>query len=145
MKGYVDSVANLSSYSNANVSAYLPTHSGNISAANVSVSGNLTVNGTMTATTIVETSSAALKENINPITDALALISQLQGVTYDRRDGSTYNEAGLIAEEVNRVLPNLVAVDSQGQPVGVLYTKLTAYLIEAVKSLKDEIDRLKGS
>jgi hypothetical protein len=99
----------------------------------------------MTATTIVETSSAALKENINPITDALALISQLQGVTYDRRDGSTYNEAGLIAEEVNRVLPNLVAVDSQGQPVGVLYTKLTAYLIEAVKSLKDEIDRLKNN
>jgi hypothetical protein len=50
MKGYVDSVANLSSYSNANVSAYLPTYSGNISAANVSVSGNLTVNRNATIT-----------------------------------------------------------------------------------------------
>jgi hypothetical protein len=132
-------------YSNADVATYLPTYSGNISAANVNVSGNLTVNGTMTATNIVESSSETLKENINPITDALALISQLQGVTYDRRDGSTHNEAGLIAEEVNRVLPNLVALDDQGRPLGVQYTKLTAYLIEAVKSLKLEIDRLKGS
>ena len=131
--------------SSGNLLAYSDS-TGEITYSNVTVTstGNLTVSGTMTATTIVETSSATLKENINPITDALGLIAQLQGVTYDRRDGSTHNEAGLIAEEVNRVLPNLVSLDDQGQPIGVYYTKLTAYLIEAVKSLKAEIDQLKG-
>lgn len=131
--------------SSGNLLAYSDS-TGEITYSNVTVTstGNLTVSGTMTATTIVETSSATLKENINPITDALGLIAQLQGVTYDRRDGSTHNEAGLIAEEVNRVLPNLVSLDDQGRPMGVYYTKLTAYLIEAVKTLKAEIDQLKG-
>jgi hypothetical protein len=69
---------------------------------------------------------------------------QLVGVVYDRKDGSRYNEAGLIAEEVNKVLPNLVSKNADGNPESIYYTKLTAYLIEAVKSLKEEINELKG-
>jgi hypothetical protein len=68
----------------------------------------------------------------------------LFGVTYDRRDGSRQNEAGLIAEDVIKVLPNLVTKNLQGNIDGIQYTKLTAYLIEAVKTLKQEIDSLKG-
>jgi hypothetical protein len=41
-------------------------------------------------------------------------------------------------------LPNLVTVDSSGNPHGINYTKLTAYLIEAVKELKNELDSIKG-
>ena len=67
------------------------------------------------------------------------------GRTYDRRDGSKKNEAGLIAEDVNNVLPNLISYDADGKPSGINYTKLSAYLIEAVKTLKGEIDILKGS
>jgi hypothetical protein len=104
----------------------------------VGIGGNLFVGGALT-----ESSSATLKENITPIDGALDLILQLTGVIYDRRDGSRKNEAGLIAEEVNKVLPNLITLDDQGIPLGVQYTKLTAYLIEAVKSLKAEIDQLK--
>lgn len=100
----------------------------------------LQVNGTIT-----ETSSIALKENINPIENALDSIVQLLGVTYDRKDGSTKNEAGLIAEDVNRVIPSVVAKDANGNPTGINYSRLSAYLIEAVKSLKQEIDVLKGS
>lgn len=104
------------------------------------VGGNLLVNGIIT-----ETSSIALKENVMPIENALDSILQLVGVTYDRKDGSTKSEAGLIAEDVNRVLPNLVTKDSKGKPQGINYSKLSAYLIEAVKSLKSEIDSLKGN
>lgn len=98
-----------------------------------------TFTGTMTAGSIVESSSIVYKENVEPITGALDKIIQLAGVTYDRKDGSKYNEAGLIKEEVEKVLPNLVTDD------GIHYTKLTAYLIEAVKELTNEIARLKGT
>ena len=95
------------------------------------------------AGTITENSSIVYKENVNPITDALDKVLQLCGVTYDRKSGSTKNEAGLIAEQVYEVLPNLVDLTEDGKPHGIMYTKLTAYLIEAVKSLKSEIDSLK--
>ena len=100
--------------------------------------------GVLTTVSITESSSIALKENINPIENALDSIMRLVGVTYDRRDGSKKEEAGLIAEEVDKILPNLVTKDQNGLPDAIHYTKLTAYLIEAVKSLKAEINSLKG-
>lgn len=111
----------------------------------VGIGGACYVGGAFTAASITETSSITLKENINPIESALDKIMQLVGVTYDRKNGSAHNEAGLIAEEVNSVLPNLVAKDQSGNPESIQYTKLTAYLIEAVKTLKKEIDELKGA
>jgi hypothetical protein len=109
----------------------------------VGVSGQVTC-GTLSATTVNETSSITLKENLNPITNALDSILQLSAFTYDRKDGSSKSEAGLIAEEVFPVLPNLVTLDEEGNPSGIKYTKLTAYLIEAVKELTKEIQELKG-
>jgi len=119
---------------------------GAVSFASVDINGG-NIDGTIigattpaagTFSSITETSSIAYKENINPITDALSAIQQLSGVVYDRKDGSSTNEAGLIKEEVEKVLPNLVKGD------GVHYTKLTAYLIEAVKELSAEVNRLKS-
>lgn len=100
--------------------------------------------GVLTAVSFTESSSIALKENVTPIQNALDSVLQLVGVTYDRKDGSKKEEAGLIAEEVNKILPNLVTKDEAGNPNAIHYTKLTAYLIEAVKSLKAEINSLKG-
>ena len=118
------------------------------SAATLYVSSTkFTVNpstGVLSTVSITESSSIALKENVAPIENALDAIMRLVGVTYDRRDGSKQDEAGLIAEEVDKVLPNLVTKDQDGRPDAIHYTKLTAYLIEAVKSLKAEINGLKG-
>jgi hypothetical protein len=97
----------------------------------------------MTAVSIVETSSITLKENINPIHNALDSILQLRGVTYDRLDNKEH-ESGLIAEWTEEILPELVTRDTNGDVVGIKYTKLTAYLIEAIKSLNTEIDKLKS-
>lgn len=99
--------------------------------------------GTLTATALVESSSITLKENISPIEDALEKIMQLAGVVYDRKDGSSKNEAGLIAEDTNKILPNIVTKDNLGNPQGINYTKISAYLIEAVKELSTKIDKLK--
>jgi len=90
-----------------------------------------------------ESSSIALKENVNPITNALDAISKLVGVTYDRKNGSSKNEPGLIAEEVDKILPNLVSHKEDGTAEGIFYSKITAYLVEAIKDLKSQIDPLK--
>lgn len=108
------------------------------------VTGGVGIGGQMTAASIVETSSMALKQNIVPINGALDSVLKLTGVTYDRIDTDEH-EAGLIAESVNTVLPDLVTKDADGNTVGIKYTKITAYLIEAVKTLKQQIDELKSS
>jgi hypothetical protein len=100
--------------------------------------------GTLSSTIFTETSSIALKENFRPIEDALEKILNLTGVIYDRKDGSQKDEAGMIAEHVNSVIPNVVGKDDQGQPATIAYQRITAYLVEAVKSLKQEINELKG-
>ena len=97
---------------------------------------------TLTANSITETSSIAYKENVTPIDNALEAVTRLAGVIYDRKDGSSTNEAGLIAEEVEKVLPNIISY-KDGKAEGIQYTKLTAYLIEAVKSLTQEVKDLK--
>jgi hypothetical protein len=104
-------------------------------------SNDLTVTNDFTAGTITETSSRDLKTDIEPIADAVAKIVSLDGVQYTRR-ASGKREAGLIAEEVERVLPELV--DSQGEYKSISYSRLSAYLIEAVKTLKSQLDEVKG-
>lgn len=132
--------------------------SGNVTSSSVTITGgsinntpigaSTRANGsfaTLTATTVTEDSSVTLKTNINPISNALDAVLQLVGVTYDRIDGSQKNEAGLIAEDVFKILPDLVSVNEKGEPAGIKYTKLTAYLIESVKTLKNELNEIKSA
>lgn len=121
--------------------------SGTVTAANTSSTKFTFVpsTGTLSSTIFNETSSITLKENFVPIENALDKILNLTAWIYDRKDGSQRSEAGLIAEDVNKVIPNIVTKDEQGNPVGINYTRLSAYLIEAVKSLKLEINELKGT
>jgi Chaperone of endosialidase len=110
----------------------------------INSSGNCVTSGSLTVgTTITENSSITLKENVQPISNALDSILKLAGVTYDRRDGSNKDEPGLIAEEVYKIIPNLVSKNEKGEPFGIQYTKLTAYLIESIKELNAEITKLK--
>jgi len=108
-------------------------------AGGVGIAGACYVGGALQASSITETSSIALKQNVQPIENALDKIVQLAGVIYDRKDGSTTNEPGLIAEDVKKVIPELVTENAES----VYYTKIGAYLIEAIKSLKEDLDNVK--
>jgi hypothetical protein len=101
--------------------------------------------GTLTSTIYVESSSVALKENFRPIENALDKILQLSGTIYDRKDGSHKDEVGMIAEDVNSVIPNVVGKDANGNPSTIAYQRLVAYLIESIKELKLELDTLKSN
>jgi hypothetical protein len=89
-------------------------------------------------------SSRRFKTNIQPLADALEKIEQLQGVSYERKaDGK--HEIGVVAEDVDQIVPELVARDPETKEVqGVDYSRLSALLIEAVKTQQAEIQELKA-
>jgi len=101
------------------------------------VKENLNVGGTIT-----ESSSVRYKTNIETIKYGLDKVLQLRGVTYDKKD-TGIKELGLIAEEVNEILPDVVIKNEEGEPDSVSYGRLTAVLIEAVKDLQAQINELK--
>jgi hypothetical protein len=132
---------------NVNFSGNVAISSGaastSVSTGSLVVNGGVGISGRLTVNNIVETSSIAFKENVNPIENALNSILNLRGVNYDRKDKSEINESGLIAEEVNKIIPSLVTKDDNGNPYGVKYTKVVAYLVEAVKEQQKQIEDLK--
>ena len=81
------------------------------------------------------------KSNIERIENALDKVSQLNGYTFD------YNgerKTGVIAQEVNEVLPEAV-YGSEDTTYSVAYGNLVGILIEAIKELKNEINQLKNT
>jgi hypothetical protein len=120
--------------------------SGTITTANVS-SSKLIYNpstGNLSATIHQSSSDARLKTDIKNIPDALVKISQINGVTYLRTDTpETVRHTGVIAQEVEAVLPEVVAIGLDGYKV-VAYGNMIGLLVEAIKELKAEVDALKG-
>lgn len=102
-------------------------------------SGNFTAVGN-----VIAYSDITLKENIEEISDALEKVSAIRGVTYDRKDLDGARHAGVIAQEVEAVLPEVVVTNEEGIKT-VAYGNLVGLLVEAIKELKDEVESLKGS
>jgi hypothetical protein len=91
------------------------------------------------------TSSLKYKKNVNDYTKGLAEVMQLRPVTYNginELDGDK-QFAGLIAEEVKEILPEVVTLNENGEPEGISYTKIVPILIKAIQELWDEIKILK--
>ena len=98
-------------------------------------------------------SDIALKENIVNIPNALEAVRKLNGVLFDwkksyldQRGGEDgyfvrKKDVGVIAQEVEKVLPEAVAQRSDGVKA-VKYDRLTCLLIEAVKVLSDKLENL---
>ncbi|MFZ4059036.1 MAG: tail fiber domain-containing protein, partial [Ferruginibacter sp.] len=106
--------------------------------------GVLTVNGTNYP------SDARFKENITAIENPLEKIMAIRGVEYNLRANTWVNptnntdkQVGVIAQEVERVLPQAVStIDASGYK-GVDYAKIVPLLIEAIKAQQTEIETLK--
>jgi hypothetical protein len=105
----------------------------------MNMSGDLTMAGNVTAY-----SDIRLKENIKVIPDALNKVQQLRGVTFTRNDVEDLEKlhTGVIAQEVEVVLPEAVSEDNDGIK-NVAYGNMVGLLIEAIKELKDEVNELK--
>jgi hypothetical protein len=110
---------------------------------NVYTNGNIFSNGDVVA---YASSDARLKTNVKNITNALEKISKINGVTFDwitPTPDRNRTEAGLIAQEIQAVLPEVVTTREDGM-LAVKYDRVISLLIEAIKELKAEVDQLKG-
>ena len=109
----------------------------------VTINGALNVTGDITAFYVP--SDRNWKDNIVPIPDSLNKVLKLSGNTFDWNDKSPQfgKDAGVIAQEVQEVLPEAVIEREDGH-LSVSYTKIVPLLIEAIKELKAEINELKG-
>ena len=83
-----------------------------------------------------------LKKNIKPIDDALVKLDSIKGVSYNwKHDVEDEYQAGVIAQDVEKVMPGLVGKNGQFKTVN--YLGLIGVLVQAVKELKAEVDSLK--
>ena len=119
--------------------------------------GTLGATGSIRATneiTAYYSSDERLKENIQPIDNALGKLRKLKGVMFDWKDEVVAekggedgyfvrkHDTGVIAQEVEAVLPEVVAERNDGYKA-VRYEKLAGLIIQAINELADQVDALK--
>ena len=130
----------------ANVTARGATTSSAMSTGALTVTGGITATGEITA----YYSDDRLKKDVVAITNPIAKLMQIRGVTFRPNETALAlgitdkEEVGVIAQEVQAVLPQLVTGSAFEGYVTVKYDKLTALLIEAVKEQQQQIDELKA-
>jgi hypothetical protein len=108
---------------------------------NVTFNSNVSVNGLLRTTgSIASVSDQRIKTNMDPISDPLSRIANITGYIYDRIDTGK-RESGLIAQEVQSVLPEVVH-SSDGDLLTISYGNLAGLFVEAFKSLIKKIDHL---
>ena len=103
------------------------------------VVGNILASGTIT-----QNSDRRLKTNIAPLTGALANVQKLRGVTYEfvPGKGPAGEQIGFIAQELEKIYPQLVLTDPKTGLKSVNYVQTTPILVEAIKDLQQQVNDL---
>ena len=116
----------------------------NVTFNNITASAGIRAIGDIVA---YYSSDERLKENINPIENALSKVELISGNTYDWKPelkefhGFEGNDVGVIAQEIEEILPQLVTTRETGYKA-VKYDKLVALLIEGIKEQQSQIHNL---
>ena len=101
--------------------------------------GDVIADGTISGSNVSQRSDKRLKKNIQPMEDVLEKVLRLEGVHYNWKDKSldTDRQIGFIAQDVEKIFPELVHTDSEGYK-SMNYGQLTSALVESVKELDKE-------
>ena len=116
-------------------SNFLTASGANVTFAGTINSGAITSTGDITAF-----SDMRIKQDIETIEGALAKVSDMRGVYFKKNNGEA--GTGVIAQEVENILPEVV---KDGEYKSVAYGNMVGILIEAIKELKAEVEKLKES
>ena len=106
-----------------------PTFTGTLSAATITASGDITSN-----------SDLAFKSNIEIITNALDKLNSIKGITFNS-DGVSYRRTGVIAQDVQTVLPEAIHANSDGH-LSVAYGNMMGLIVEAIKELNQKFNNM---
>ena len=123
---------------------------------NTSITGNTSVYGNILSTgeiTAYSTSDIKLKENIKSITNGLEIINKLKPVQYNwnkkakelNTNKTDKTDVGLIAQQLENILPELVHGVYNDEYKSIDYIKLIPYLIVSIQELTKEINELKNN
>jgi hypothetical protein len=112
----------------------------------------LQVSGDIIANSIAGSSDLRFKTNVRSITSPLEKVKSLRGVyfnwdqkSFPDKNFSDKTELGFIAQEVEKVLPEVVSKDKTPEEYrSVKYDKVVALLVEAIKEQQKQIDSLKS-
>jgi len=104
------------------------------------------VNGTIYASgDVIAYSDLSVKKNIRTIDNALEKVINLRGVYYTRIDDvARGRQTGVIAQEINEVLPEVVTYAADVDEYGVSYGNIVGVLIEAIKEQQLQIEKLQN-
>lgn len=122
-----------------------------LNAAYIAGINGITVTGTAVLVSATDqlgiaVSSRRFKDNINDMGALSEGIYKLRPVSFNYNVGEDRSlQTGLIAEEVNEIMPALVVYDKSGEPQTVKYHDLPALLLNEVQKLRKELDELKRS
>jgi hypothetical protein len=109
----------------------------------------LEVAGNILANNVAVPSSIRFKDRVYPLDDALGNLLKLSGVRFDWKPeyaaqrGFTH-DLGFVAEDVEKVFPEVVMHDAAGNVTGMDYSRLTAVTVQAIKQQQAVIDSLKA-
>ena len=110
--------------------------------------GDFHADGDVIAYSTTTPSDERLKENVKVINNPLDKLDQLRGVTFDWIDRDDKKSGGIIAQELEKVMPELVrevdSLKSEDSYKAVDYNGLIGLLIEAVKELNDKCNNCKN-
>lgn len=123
---------------------------GNVGIGFTAPSQKLDVNGSVRGVSFISFSDERFKTNIRKFENPLDKLIQIQGVRYNFNKQKFADRAfpegerdGLIAQQVQKVFPELVTADGDGY-LAVDYVSLIPILIESIKELKTKVDLLKA-
>ena len=103
---------------------------------------SISCTGSINAASFNATSDIRFKSNISPIEDSLEKILQIKGVTYTMNKDKN-KQVGFIAQDIEKIIPEVVYTDnSEEQYKSISYGNITALIVEAIKELKNENNKL---
>jgi Chaperone of endosialidase len=91
----------------------------------------------------IQTSDFRMKKNIHELPYGLKEVMQMKPVAYNWKDNTGGNKIGLIAQEIRKIIPEVVLGDESKENLGMNYAEMIPVLINAIKEQQKQIDDLK--